>query len=76
MGTDRFIQIEDPLFGWTKEDIVAWGKFKYSKKNPDPARARRLRDFYEAYCFCEIEEERLREGVAILIEEKDLFSSI
>jgi len=75
MKTNPFIQVEDPLFGWTREDIVAWTRLKYSKENPDPVRARRIRDLYEAYRFYEIEEEELRDRIAKLLEERDLFSS-
>jgi hypothetical protein len=74
MRANPFIQVEDPLFGWTGEDIVAWTKLKYSKENPDPVRARRIRDLYEAYRFYEIEEEELREEIASLLEEQDLLS--
>ena len=72
MTTDPFIQVEDPLFGWTREDIVAWGKFRYSKDRFESLNAERLRQLYEAYRFCQIEERDLRRRVKQVISHSDL----
>lgn len=43
----EFVSVPDPLFCWTKEDILLWTKLRHSENTEDVSEAYRMTSYYQ-----------------------------